>query len=397
MRDSDTRERSWEMSIACARIAAGLDAPSHAIGIAGVADWQSVVEMAREQGLLAWLSRALEHAGLSGQEHAVRAATVSDVGRALSQIRLLGRLTRAFGEAGVPMLPYKGPALSLQLYGDAAMRSSADLDIVVAREDYARARDILITHGLPSRHGYSPRREQALFSWLGHASFGRGRDEFVELHWRFAPSQFAFSLEPHVALARSSSVMLGGARLPQMHEDDLLVTLAMHGARHIYERLEWLSGVTLLLHTVRTPPAVLVRHATALRARRMLLASVVVAHRVLGLQLSDAWNNELRRDPGASPVGEELARHVVEHGRANAPAMGGAALQLLYGRLADSRRNRWRVLVRAVMMPTEREAELLYLPDALTPLYYVIRPVRLIARYIGRSLGTRGASTASGA
>lgn len=377
------RAASWELAVASARFAAGLDDGSGVVDLAAtVLDWDGVIAMARDQAVLAWLARALNGRGPPEAAAKVRAATVADAARALGQLRLLGTLTQAFADADIAVLPYKGPALSLQLYGDVALRHSTDLDLVVAKTDYVRARAVLCALGLPSRRGHTAHQERALFSWLGHASFGRGRDDFVELHWRFAPTQFAFALDPETAMSRSSYAMAGGARVRCMAPDDLLVTLAMHGARHLYERLEWLSGVVRLLRTTATPPSALTAHARELHARRMLLASVVVANRVLGFPISTAWNAELERDRDTIVVGEEIARQLVRHGTTGAPFAHGVSLQMLYGRLTDSGRDWVRALVRAAVMPTEREAEAVRLPDLLTPLYFVVRPIRLIAQYV---------------
>ena len=385
--NQDARATSWELAVASARFAAGLDDGTHVGALAtAVVDWPEAIETARDQAVLAWLAKALTGRGPPGAAAMVHAATVGDAARALAQVRLLGTITQAFNEAAIPVLPYKGPALSLQLYGDAALRRSTDLDLVVAKADYARARAVLGALGLPSRRGHSAHQERALFSWLGHASFGRGRDDFVELHWRFAPIQFAFALDPESAMSRSSIAMVGRTRMRRMATDDLLVTLAMHGARHLYERLEWLSGVVRLLRTTSSPPSALAQHASTLHARRMLLSSVVVANRVLEFPISDAWNVELQRDRGAIIAGEEIARQVVDHGVSGAPFATGLTLQLLYGRLADSWWDRLRALVRAALMPTERESEAVRLPDQLTPFYYIVRPVRLIAQYVRRSL-----------
>ncbi len=84
-----------------------------------------------------------------------------------------------------------------------------------------------------------------------------------------------------------------------MAADDLAVTLAMHAARHLFERLEWLAGVTRLLMACAEAPRGLVDHAARLRVRRALLArtgmatipQVFVAGQFVGgtTETIDAW------------------------------------------------------------------------------------------------------------
>ena len=56
-----------------------------------------------------------------------------------------------FHRRGIPVISLKGPWLAERLYGDAALRSCCDLDLLVHRSDIAAAEDLLTELGfLPS-------------------------------------------------------------------------------------------------------------------------------------------------------------------------------------------------------------------------------------------------------
>ena len=381
------RTREWRLLVACARHAAGLaDARGIAAAAALIDDWASAERLACAHGLLPWLARGLSAAGMTGGAHApIADAAAASVARTLGQVRRLAELSVLLERAGIRALPFKGPVLSMQLYGDVALRQSVDVDLVVPFDDYRAARAALVAHGLPPRGGHSERQERTLFRWLGHAPFGRGAD-FVELHWRFADRRFPFALRVEDAIARSRPVVLAGATLPMMADDDLLAVLAMHGARHLYERLEWLAGVTRLLVAHHGESAQLVAHARSLRARRTLLASVHVAHHVLGFSLDDDWARALAADPDAAAVGATMAAELEASARRDAPFPAGAALQRRYADLVDTRLDRALLWMHAAMDPTARDHEALALPDTLAPLHRVIRPARLAATYVARAV-----------
>ena len=386
------RARSWKLLVACARHAAGL-ADVHEIAVAAtlIDDWSVAERQACAHGLLPWLARGLTATGMSGGARAslVSAASAS-AARTLGQVRRLAELCTLLERAGVPVLPYKGPALSLQLHGDVALRQSVDLDLVVPFDRYATARAALVAAGLPPRGGHSERQERTLFAWLGHAPFGRGSD-FVELHWRFADRRFPFALTAERALERSRPLEVGGRTLLVMADDDLLAALAMHGARHLYERLEWLAGVTRLLLAHRGAAARLVAHAESLRARRMLTVSVHVATRVLGFPLDDDWRRVLASDLDAAAIGATMAAELEAHALRDAPFPDGAALQRRYAELVDTRLDRAWLYVHAALDPTARDHEAVALPDALVRLHHVLRPARLAATYMARAVIVRRA------
>src|SRR5260221_5264805 len=139
-------------------------------------DWSSDV---CSSDLSAYLTEAVRH----------------ELDRSLAHVRVLRELTVILSDAGVNALAFKGPVLSLRLYGDAATRISADLDIVVARRDYSLARSTLLAAGFSPHNEHSAWREEHLFRWLGHASFHRNGTD-VELHWRVLPIQFSLPLTP---------------------------------------------------------------------------------------------------------------------------------------------------------------------------------------------------------
>ena len=386
------RTREWRLLVACARHAAGLaDAREVAVAATLIDDWAGAERGACAHGLLPWLARALSETGMAdGACAPVVAAAGASAARTLGQMRRLTELTALLERAGVPALPYKGPTLSLQLYGDVALRQSVDLDLVVPFDRYADARAALVAHGLPPRGGHSRTQERTLFAWLGHAPFGRGAD-FVELHWRFADRRFPFPLTAERALACARVLRVGGQALPVMHDVDLLAVLAMHGARHLYERLEWLAGVTRLLVTWQGEADRLVVHAESLRARRMLLVSVDMAQRVLGFAPGDDWSRVLASDPQASAIGATMTADLEAHALRDTPFPDGAALQRRYAELVDTRLDRAKLYLHAALDPTARDHEAVALPDALVPLHRVIRPARLAGTYFARAMTLRRA------
>jgi hypothetical protein len=345
-----------------------------------------------------WLARALSQGGAASDEHrSIIAAANASAGRTLAQVRQLGDLVGALAAVGVTALPYKGPVLSLQLYGDLALRQSVDLDLVVPFDTYDVARAALVRRGLAPRWGHSARQERTLFAWLGHAPFGEG-DDFVELHWRFADRRFPFALDARDVLRRAQQVRVAGRMLPLMAPDDLLAVLSMHAARHLFERLEWVSGVTRLLIAAPMAPARLMARAQSLRARRTLAVSVHVAAQLLDFPLDDAWRRALAEDRVAEPLAERMVREVAAHELRDAPWLEGAALVRQYGELVDTRMDRARLLMHAALDPTTKDQEAVALPDALVSLHRVIRPLRLARRYLARArqaTATVGVNSAS--
>ena len=295
------RERTWRLLVACARHAAGLTDASEVLD---AADDRSTIgptsSVARRRTGWCPGSRARCRTDDVRRATKVRSARVDRRGgqrvrRAhAGQVRRLGEAGRSsLADVGVTALPYKGPVLSLQLYGDLALRQSVDLDLVVPFDAYDAARAALVRRGLPPRWGHS-RAAGAHAVRLARPRAVRRRRRVrraaLALRRPALPLRARRGARRCAARSRSAS---RDACCRSCAADDLLAVLSMHAARHLYERLEWVVGVTRLLVAAPMGPASLMARAETLRARRMLAVSVHVAARLLDFPLDDAWRRAL--------------------------------------------------------------------------------------------------------
>ena len=106
----------------------------------------------------------------------------ADAGRriaAAQELVTLGVLA-ALDAAEVRSVPLKGPLLAAALHGDAALRVSTDIDVLVAPEDLAAAVQVVGSLGWTPRHAWPRARMPLLHEEMGRAGTVPG----VELHWR---------------------------------------------------------------------------------------------------------------------------------------------------------------------------------------------------------------------
>ncbi|HEX9483501.1 MAG TPA: hypothetical protein VF929_02935, partial [Gemmatimonadaceae bacterium] len=193
------------------------------------------------------------------------------------------------------------------------------------------------------------------------------------------------------AFARGEDFVVGGVTVRGLSDLDNAVVLSAHAARHLYERLEWLSGIARIFTANEYRVTEMLAHSRALGAGRALLVTAQVAHIVLGMPLNATWTSALDADKDARRLAVDMAFNLDSYGRNGVPFPEGGSLQMLYSRFLTTRRERTSVLVRTLVMPTEHDWQSVRLPDTLMPLYWVIRPARLALLYAGRLLGVRPA------
>lgn len=311
----------------------------------------------------------------------------------MARLQALSAVNAAFADAGIRLISMKGPMLSVELYGDPSLRTSRDLDLLVAREDLSRADEILTAMGYRQKKllvSSTPRRRK-FYQRIDnekHEVYHRG-EICLELHWKSGyQTEEAFD----ELWARREERLLMGRSIAVLGADDRYPALFTHAAEHGFMRLRWL----LDLYELRRKPGFDWGHVHGLMAKQgigeILLLALLVMHRLglPGLE-NTAWEGfRLTREPAGIRL---EAEDESELQKAMAPCDRVFPLLLTevkpaepqwqaYDRLlprAVYGRTKWQWIL-AFLGPSEYEYELIDLPDGLFWLYFLIRPINWIRR-----------------
>jgi hypothetical protein len=158
--------------------------------------------------------------------------------------RRLRTLLNILDAAAVDAVPYKGPALAIQLFGNFAMRQFGDLDILVRPSHADRAQRALIEAGL-TRHRKSTEGWDDYLYRVRHSSELRDPKEsvVVELHWSPADRFLGMDVNVDWLLDETEEIDLLGRPTRVMTRERLLLAMCLHGAKHLWERAVWLAEV----------------------------------------------------------------------------------------------------------------------------------------------------------
>ena len=171
----------------------------------------------------------------------VAATLVQNAARA----EVLGRIIDAFGASGVPAIPVKGISTAARWYGGLATRPCADVDVLVRREDLARARVALLAAGLkrPANDDFAAiAHEYHDPRWMAAAPTG---PVTVELHWALW-SPGSFDGGPTTLWAGAERGRLLDRDVLLLSPEDALLHLALHRTRSAL-RLRWVADVAELV------------------------------------------------------------------------------------------------------------------------------------------------------
>ena len=204
----------------------------------------------------------------------------------LRTVRTVRALASVLGDAGIGWLVMKGPVLAGRLYGDVGLRSSIDLDLLVARRDFARAVRALEAAGYVHLFRNWP------FVWdarAGELPLGAG-DVTLDAHWHLlfgAYDRRHFDLDPAAFMERARVVDVGGVAIPTFDEVDTLLHLALHGAHSGADRLVWLKDIERSLSVERPDLDELVARARRFRCHLPVGVALRRAQRTVAAPVPD--------------------------------------------------------------------------------------------------------------
>jgi hypothetical protein len=207
----------------------------------------------------------------------------------------------------------------------------------------------------------------------------------VELHWRFAPRAYKFPMDLEHVWDRLETLSIAGTPIPNLVGEDLLLYFCFHGSKHCWERLSWICDVSELLQRQQDLnwPQVMT-HAATLGHQRALALGLVLAHHLFGSALPELVSQYAQHDPALPRLLTATYRGLCKVPDEATPRQSKLAKsqRLLYI-LQLQASIRYKVLLcRDLLVPQAVDWQRMPLPHAFFPLYYLLRPLWLLGKYL---------------
>jgi hypothetical protein len=363
-------------------------------------DWEYLFATAGNHGLIPLLHKQLHSIATDlTPTHVLSRLKLQSVGNAQNVLHLLGKqlkLYRLFQENQIPLAILKGSVLSQMAYGEISLRQAGDIDVLLSRAHFQRARQLLESLGYQMAPALT---ETQLNSHLAsHCEIQFVRDDWftvVDLHWALAPKNFVFKLETGEVLSRLQRVSLPGTKIETeiqtLCNEDLILYLSMHGAKHLWRAVEWITSLGELIRAAESIAwDTVVQRAADAHATRMLALGLRLVERVSDVEIPA---EVLQRVDASESMKLIASRHLRQIFTNQGPAVS-TETNLYNLKIMDRKRDAFASVLRAIFVPTISDWSALNLPPSFHSLYYAYRPLRLSKIYtasLWRKLSSKGA------
>ena len=344
-------------------------------------DWKRVVQLAHHHGLVPLVYRRLsgemDASRLTGLE-ALRQQDTANAHRTLWLTLELLNIHRHLQARGLEVLPYKGPVLAEMLYGNVALRQFSDLDLLIRSRDLPAIKEAL------AQLGYAPGLRLAQAAERDYLKSGyeytfdgaRGRN-LLEIKWQILPRFYAIGFDVTDFFERAAVVTIEGRRLRTLCDQDLMLVLCVHAAKHAWKQISWLCDIVQLARSHALDWKALQASAQTLGLTRIVALTFLVAHKLLGAAFPAQLGIE--RDAGAEALAQRIVQLVVAEEEFDPESMAYFRLMM---ELRERRRDRVSFWWRLAFTPGAGEWSAVQLPSVLFPLYRVVRIGRMAGRLI---------------
>lgn len=338
--------------------------------------WDVLLERARTHGLIPLLYHRLRALDFCGVPQPVRRQLTDAFGvNAIRNVLLTEELIRVLtqlGAAGMHVIPLKGVALAESLYGDAALRTCADLDVLIHPEHLAESLHLLGSSGYQDRLG-----DRSFVRLL--ARFGKDCGMMREV------GRTAYPLQVHCGLiwggpaerrllaeiwSDAAPKPFHAAPADAMSPEWEFLYLAVHAARHGLSPFKWLVDLDWLMVRGALNWNEVQERARRLGWERHVHSCLIACAALLETPIPEPFCGTLPRAPvrilTPCPGPLEIPRETI------------FALRLL-----PTFSPKLQFLATRLFVPTPADGELLRLPPSLFFLYYLFRPWRLAVTVAG--------------
>jgi hypothetical protein len=275
--------------------------------------------------------------------------------------------------------------LSQRLFGDVSLRTSRDIDLLIHPEAMAEAEALLLACGY--QRSFPPRsltpRQWQIYQrqWRHFVYYHPQRRVDIEMHWALTSTNLVSMQDVSQMLDRARPIMIAGATLGTLSEEDLPISLLIHGSLHSWIRLKWLVDfVVWMRRATDSDWEGLKTRMDDLGLQRLLLQGVLLANWLFDTPIPEPVQPLIAAEPAGRYLATRSLKFVLNP-RFTDEEMErvlGIRYILYWMKLKKGLRYKWNTLTQYSASPDDWLE--LPLPDALYPLYLPLRPLLRLKR-----------------
>lgn len=296
----------------------------------------------------------------------------------MQMVAELIRINKLLQENGIMTLAFKGPALAQLAYGNIALRQFGDLDILIKKQDISKAIALLKDDQFIPEIDLSKNMQETFFACTN--VIGLQKTCLIEIHWELLAKNYAIDWQQAELWKTIDITRICDTNIPVLAYNTHLLYLCAHGSKHLFERLEWVSDIDRF---IRINPEIkwqtLMCNAQEKGIERMCLLGLYLCQTLLDLKLPANISQQITCDSAVIKLGNKI---IYRHLSSSVTKEKSYAVFWLLWCMREKLTDRIKFTFKGMLSPKTDDFKNLALPKQLVFLYPIIRPIRLLIKYL---------------
>jgi len=296
------------------------------------------------------------------------------------------RIMKLLEENSIEALAFKGPALAQIAYGDITLRQYGDLDILIHADSLLHSIELLKNSGYVATFPLTKSQDK-VFIKISHDYLlsNKINNILVELHWRLASDEFMVDLHTINFFSNTTTIKIQNYQVRTFATEELILYLSVHGAKHHWERLEWLLDIALIIEKQTIDWKKLIQLTSQSKLEKITFSTLYLCQTIFGIKLPTNVTT-LLDDSKILAFSKKLETHFYAH--FNDPIEETVKMRTIWViqyQLLSGFKNKM-LFITSFLKPTQADYLSVQLPENMTFLYYFIRPINISKRWIRKIL-----------
>jgi predicted O-linked N-acetylglucosamine transferase (SPINDLY family) len=205
-------------------------------------DWPVFARKALDHGLASLVAHVLVRVAPNMVPDDVldgfRASAARTLRMSRGALEILVRIIETLARNGIEAIPFKGPVLAMQAYGDLALRESNDLDLLIRESDVASAIGVLRSLGYVRKANLSVAQLNLIHRLQGREILlDEVRGNAIGINTRLTPMNMVLDMDYAGLWTRAGRIALSGRSLRALAPEDEFIALAIHGGKEMWRSM----------------------------------------------------------------------------------------------------------------------------------------------------------------
>ncbi len=284
---------------------------------------------------------------------------------------------------GITAVPFKGPVLAENVFGDICLRRYLDLDIFISKKDALEAVDILMDNEFVPEEGVLPegRKKKAYLDRVVTLSLVRSDKQVsIDLQWDIANRFSNVPILLEDVKDHIEQVEINKRPAANLGPEILLCYLCLHGTKHRWLTLDSVCCVSELIRARRDIDWHLtLKFAKRIHCTKVLLTGLYLARDLLGAKLPEQINQKIDQNKTIKSLAEKVNEGLFSDYRET--MISPEKFDPFLFQIKDGFLDKTLYCIKMLFIPSPEDLRVFPLPESLSFIRYLLRPLRLAAKY----------------